>query len=216
MRRVIEPVLAGRAQFLSADRADLACVRAPGLTKANGEVEIANPIYREVVPRLLSPSAEPRLTAHGESAPPTNAPGLSPRAEQGRADFDERIGPEYGVIRVVGGDPHRVPVAPAITPGVHVRAPGPSNRSLDFAAVSSFPGRVTGADRVTGEFGYYERHRDAPMRRATAAASGGGTAFATWRCWSRSGTRPVRPRIGPMRTCPSGKCCSRAASRGVM
>ena len=63
VRRVIEPILAGRAQFLSTDRTDLAYVRALGLTKANGEVEIANPIYREVVPRLLSVAAEPRLSA---------------------------------------------------------------------------------------------------------------------------------------------------------
>lgn len=63
VRRVIEPILAGRARFLSTDRTDLAYVRALGLTKANGEVEIANPIYREVVPRLLSVAAEPRLSA---------------------------------------------------------------------------------------------------------------------------------------------------------
>ena len=63
VRRVIEPILAGRAQFLSTERADSAYVRALGLTKANGEVEIANPIYREVVPRLLSVAAEPRLSA---------------------------------------------------------------------------------------------------------------------------------------------------------
>ena len=63
VRRVIEPILAGRAEFFSTDRADLVHVRALGLTKANGEVEIANPIYREVVPRLLSVAAEPRLSA---------------------------------------------------------------------------------------------------------------------------------------------------------
>ena len=63
VRRVIEPILAGRAQYLSTERADLAYVRALGLTKANGEVEIANPIYREVVPRLLSVAAESRLSA---------------------------------------------------------------------------------------------------------------------------------------------------------
>ena len=57
VRRVIERVLAGRGG-LGLESKDLAYVRDLGLTKANGEVEIANPIYREVVPRLLSVPAE--------------------------------------------------------------------------------------------------------------------------------------------------------------
>ena len=57
VRQVIERVLAGRG-WIDLKRKDLAYVRDLGLTKANGEAEIANPIYREVIPRLLSVPAE--------------------------------------------------------------------------------------------------------------------------------------------------------------
>ncbi len=57
VRQVIERVLAGRG-WLDLKRKDLAYVRDLGLTKADGEAEIANPIYREVIPRLLSVPAE--------------------------------------------------------------------------------------------------------------------------------------------------------------
>ena len=60
VRRVIERVLAGRGG-LGLKSNDLAYVRDLGLTEASGEMEMANPIYREVVPRLLSASAETEM-----------------------------------------------------------------------------------------------------------------------------------------------------------
>jgi len=71
------------------------------------------------------------------------------------------------------------------------------------------------AERLSKEFFDY-RHSASRTCAAAARASGGGTAFATWRCWSKSRTRPVRRRMGPSNTCRSGKPCKRAASRGVM
>ena len=58
VRRVIERVLAGRRGRAPLKGKDVAYVRDLGLVKANGPLEIANPIYREVIPRLLSAEAE--------------------------------------------------------------------------------------------------------------------------------------------------------------
>ena len=60
VRRVIEPVVAGRAAFL-ANRKDHSYVRDLGFVKGKGPLEIANPIYREVIPRLLSVRAEKKM-----------------------------------------------------------------------------------------------------------------------------------------------------------
>lgn len=63
VRRVIEPVLAGSDApgDLPPDDLDYACDL--GLVRVDGTVEIANPIYREVIPRQLTYSTE-RYIAH--------------------------------------------------------------------------------------------------------------------------------------------------------
>ena len=62
VRRVIEPILAGRVEFLPDEEDDdIAYVADLGLTKADEPQEIANPIYREVIPRLLSTRAEKKV-----------------------------------------------------------------------------------------------------------------------------------------------------------
>ena len=60
VRRVIEPILAGRGEFLRLEEGDSAYVRDLGLVEASGPLKIANPIYREVIPRLLSAAEEDR------------------------------------------------------------------------------------------------------------------------------------------------------------
>ena len=57
VRRVIEPILAGRAAFL-ASRKDHSYVRDLGFVKAKGPLEIANPIYRDAIPRILFAGSE--------------------------------------------------------------------------------------------------------------------------------------------------------------
>ena len=54
VRRVIEPLLAGTALARNVTPDNLDYVRALGLVRTEGQVEIANPIYREVIPRQLT------------------------------------------------------------------------------------------------------------------------------------------------------------------
>ena len=61
VRRVIEPILAGRGEYLPSTGKDSAYVRDLGLVKASGPLEIANPIYREVIPRVLSAHDDDRF-----------------------------------------------------------------------------------------------------------------------------------------------------------
>ena len=67
VRRVIEPILAGRGEYLPQQGDDSSYVRDLGLVKATGPLEIANPIYREVIPRLLSVADEDRFGGGGPS-----------------------------------------------------------------------------------------------------------------------------------------------------
>ena len=67
VRRVIEPILAGRGEYLPPQGDDSSYVRDLGLVKATGRLEIANPIYREVIPRLLSAADEDRFGGEGPS-----------------------------------------------------------------------------------------------------------------------------------------------------
>ena len=67
VRRVIEPILAGRAEYLPPQGDDSSYVRDLGLVRATGRLEIANPIYREVIPRLLSAADEDRFGSEGPS-----------------------------------------------------------------------------------------------------------------------------------------------------
>ena len=57
VRRVIEPILAGRVAFLVNGK-DHSYVRDLGFVKAKGPLEIANPIYRDAIPRILFAGAE--------------------------------------------------------------------------------------------------------------------------------------------------------------
>ena len=54
VRRVVEPLLSGSRSATSIPEDDVQYVRDLGLIRAEGDVEIANPIYREVVPRALT------------------------------------------------------------------------------------------------------------------------------------------------------------------
>ncbi len=67
VRRVIEPILAGRGEYLPQDGDDSSYVRDLGLVEATGPLKIANPIYREVIPRLLSAPGDDRFDGGGPS-----------------------------------------------------------------------------------------------------------------------------------------------------
>ena len=54
VRRVIEPLLAGTSVAPNVTSDDLDYVRDLGLVRTDSQVEIANPIYREVIPRQLT------------------------------------------------------------------------------------------------------------------------------------------------------------------
>jgi len=78
---------------------------------------------------------------------------------------------------IVRGDAHHVAIAAAIAYSLAERTLG---------AAQSGP-RVTRLAlrlllRVAIEFAHYIRHSESRTRAATALASGGGTALATWRC----------------------------------
>ena len=66
VRRVIEPILAGRGEYLPQQGDDSSYVRDLGLVEATGPLKIANPIYREVIPRLLSVADEDRFGGEGQ------------------------------------------------------------------------------------------------------------------------------------------------------
>lgn len=63
VRRVIEPLLAGTSASGAIPGDDLDYVRDIGLVRVDGTIEIANPIYREVIPRELTYATE-RYIAH--------------------------------------------------------------------------------------------------------------------------------------------------------
>src|SRR6056297_4299988 len=54
VRRVIEPILAGREQYQEMSDEDIQYCEDLGLIKRKGNLEVANGIYREVIPRTLS------------------------------------------------------------------------------------------------------------------------------------------------------------------
>lgn len=54
VRRVIEPILSGTAEASRPPEDDILYVRDLGLVSTEGQLEIANPIYREVLPRMLT------------------------------------------------------------------------------------------------------------------------------------------------------------------
>ncbi len=54
VRSVIEPILAGETQPERLKLDDLEYVRDLGLIRINGQIQIANPIYQEVIPRALT------------------------------------------------------------------------------------------------------------------------------------------------------------------
>jgi hypothetical protein len=66
VRRVIEPVLAGQGELERVPADDIDYVRDLGLIRVDREVQIANPIYREVIPRQLTYSTE--VMTHQETA----------------------------------------------------------------------------------------------------------------------------------------------------
>ena len=61
VRRVLDPILAGADAEPDFDRDDLCYVRDVGLIATDPPIRIANPIYGEVVPRLLAGEVEPRV-----------------------------------------------------------------------------------------------------------------------------------------------------------
>jgi hypothetical protein len=58
VRRVIEPLLAGQVELEDVPTDDIDYVRDLGLIRMDREIRIANPIYREVIPRQLTYSTE--------------------------------------------------------------------------------------------------------------------------------------------------------------
>jgi len=58
VRRVIEPLLAGQGGLERVPTDDIDYVRDLGLIRVDREIQIANPIYREVIPRQLTYSTE--------------------------------------------------------------------------------------------------------------------------------------------------------------
>ena len=61
VRRVIEPILSGGARGGKAGPNDVEYVRDLGLTTRRGPARIANPIYREVIPRELMYARDPEI-----------------------------------------------------------------------------------------------------------------------------------------------------------
>ncbi len=61
VRRVLDPILAGADTEPDFDKDDLRYVRDVGLIATDPPIRIANPIYGEVVPRLLAGEVEPRV-----------------------------------------------------------------------------------------------------------------------------------------------------------
>jgi hypothetical protein len=62
VRRVVEPLIAGDLIQLDPYDDDLAYLRDLGLVAQGREARIANPIYREVIVRVLGASAEANIT----------------------------------------------------------------------------------------------------------------------------------------------------------
>jgi hypothetical protein len=67
VRRIIEPLIAGDDMPGDDLDDDLAYVRAMGLVARTRPVRIANPIYREVIVRVLASAAEESVTADPQS-----------------------------------------------------------------------------------------------------------------------------------------------------
>ncbi|MCZ0942699.1 MAG: ATP-binding protein [Gammaproteobacteria bacterium] len=74
VRRVIEPLLAGADTGESIADDDIQYVRDLGLVTAQGPIAIANPIYREVIPRDLTYTTQ-EMSIHQEAAWYLNAKG---------------------------------------------------------------------------------------------------------------------------------------------
>lgn len=62
VQRVIEPILAGKEHPETVRTDDIQYVRDLGLIQTNGHVQIANPIYQEVIPRELTYSTQVTIT----------------------------------------------------------------------------------------------------------------------------------------------------------
>jgi hypothetical protein len=63
VRRVLEPVLAGTLALFDPYDDDLSYVRDLGLVAPDDPLRVANPIYREVIPRVLSANVSANVTA---------------------------------------------------------------------------------------------------------------------------------------------------------
>ncbi|MFO1428667.1 MAG: AAA-like domain-containing protein [Candidatus Competibacteraceae bacterium] len=66
VRRVIEPLLAGQGELERVPMDDIDYVRDLGLIRVDREIRIANPIYREIIPRQLTYSTE--VMTHQQAA----------------------------------------------------------------------------------------------------------------------------------------------------
>ena len=74
MRRVVEPLLSGTTATDSIPADDLQYARDLGLVAQDGPVAIANPIYREVIPRDLTYTTQ-EMSIHHDPAWYVNADG---------------------------------------------------------------------------------------------------------------------------------------------
>lgn len=62
VKQVIEPILAGVAEYDQIPASAISYVRDLGLITTNGQLRIANPIYQEIIPRELNYSIQVTLT----------------------------------------------------------------------------------------------------------------------------------------------------------
>lgn len=66
LRRVVEPILGGLARLSDANPDDVQFARDLGLIAPTNPIRVANPIYREVIPRILAWAAEETMADDGE------------------------------------------------------------------------------------------------------------------------------------------------------
>jgi len=67
VHRVVEPLLAGTTLLLDPYDDDLSYARDLGIVAPDPPVRIANPIYREIIPRVLAPDVAANVTAEPRS-----------------------------------------------------------------------------------------------------------------------------------------------------
>ena len=197
VRRVVEPLLSGTASAEAIPADDIEYVRDLGLVRTDDPVAIANPIYREVIPRELTFSTQatladdPALYVGADGALQVDKPLAA-----FQAFFREHSEHWVGALPVQGGRPA---TAAAGVPAAHRQQrrtnrtrvrPGPyADGSADRQAKGRRPRRAAeGGHRVQGAAP--EPRRDASRRAAADAGVHGPL------CGGGSAPRHLRPHRG--------------------